>query len=167
MPELPDTLELIPTDEDTFSPDEELASVVDPDEDEAEPDVELPLGTTWLFDFDTRRLVMYGSTPVMVRDLDALRMWAMTALNTQRLRHPIFSEDFGRDDVVGPVGYVHDAERNSEYATDVRETLLVHDRISDVRDFTFRWDEDGILEMDATIVLDDDTTMTLEGVTIE
>lgn len=168
MPELPSYLQLVSTDEDDFTADEELAAVVDPDDADTSDDVETrPFGRSWLVNPDTGLVVTYNGLPIEVQGKDAGRMWCLIAIKTQRFMHAIAPEDYGMEQPTRPLGYVYSAERNEEYARDIRDALLQHDRIVDVRDFQFRGDLDStVLEMDCTVIWDDDEETRLESVTI-
>ena len=160
--------ELVPAEEADFDPDDEVV-VADPDEFPAEEDERLPFGLTWAFDPDTGQVATYGTMAVEVSGPDSVKIWALVALNSKRFAHEIFSDDFGMEVPDRLIGFQYEAERNADYIRDVRETLLVHDRIADVRDFTFRYnDDEEHVEMDAEIILDDEdaTTISLEAVTL-
>jgi hypothetical protein len=165
MVEIPDTFQLIPAEAEEIDPDEQIEALGDPDAIATSPVEQEPLGMSWAFNPDTGLVQTYGIQPVAVTGVDALKVWCAVALATSRLTHPIFSDDFGMDEPDHLVGYAFDAERNADYIRDVRSCLLVHDRISDVRNFRFRHDpDDEYVEMDADIVLDDEDLITLEGV---
>ena len=163
--EIPSTFELIPAAAEDIDVDEELAAITDPDAIERTPDEVEPLGMTWAFDPDTGQIATYGAQPVAVSGVDALKVWCAVALSVKRFAHHIASDNYGMDQPDHLVGYAFDSERNADYIRDVRQTLLVHDRISDVRNFKFRYSEDDEhVEMDADIVLDDEELVVLEGV---
>jgi hypothetical protein len=162
--EIPDTFDLIPAEAEDFEPDEEIEQIADPDAVEATTEAPSPMGMTWQIDPDTGLLDLYGSAPVAVNGVDAVRVWAATALSIKRFAHPIFSDNYGMDDPTAPLGRQFDAERNADYIRDVRQTLLVHDRITDVHNFVFRYDpDDTFVEMDADMILDDEDTLSIES----
>lgn len=159
--------ELIPAGADELTPDEELAGLVDPD---AIPFAEVdtadetsPIGKTWLFDFDNNT---FGTTAQPVDGITSVIMVAQVALRTQRLQHEILPDDFGMDDPDALIGKMDDPELRAYFMRDVEDTLIAaHDRITGVGDFLFLRDpDDEISYMDATVEIDGEINVRLEGI---
>jgi hypothetical protein len=158
--------ELLPAGEEDFTPDEELASLTDPDSlpESIDTDTEtLPLGRSWLWDFDARRM---GARPQPVHGVMAVVMVAQVALRVRRGYHYWIPGDLGMDDPDVLIGQVEDSELIATYQQDMREALLsCHDRITDVTDFVFTHDDDEeVAYVDLTIEIDGDEDVRLEGV---
>lgn len=163
-----DSIELIPAeDEDVLTPDEELAALIDPDDipfvEVDSSDDTAPIGRTWLYNFEDDG---FGTTAQPVSDITPIVMVAQVALRTKRLQHEIFPDDFGMEDPDVMIGRMDDPELRAFYMHDVEDTLLAaHDRITGVGDFLWLRDEDDeIAYMDATLEIDGDINVRLEGV---
>lgn len=158
--------ELLPAGEEDFTPDEELATLVDPDDlqDAVTPEEDaLPLGRSWLWDFDAGRM---GSRPQSVRGVMSVVMVAQMALRIRRGFHYWIPGDLGMDDPDVLVGQVEDAELIATYQQDIRDTLMTcHDRITDVGGFVFTHNADEeVAYVDLNIEIDGDESVRLEGV---
>ncbi|MEG1096601.1 MAG: DUF2634 domain-containing protein [Clostridiales bacterium] len=77
------------------------------------------------------------TTGHMLNGIDAIKAWAYRALKTQRLKHPIFTWDFGSDlqNFIGQ-NFSQDLAQ-SEIQRTIKETLLLHPNITDVTAFSF------------------------------
>ncbi len=164
MPESPfPTFELIPAEDDEFTPDDELAEFLDPDDipEREEEQVTLPIGRNLVFDPNTGQLTDTWVTG----DLSVVQI-AQIALRVKRGIHGMFDNDFGMTDPDALIGYTDDIERRAAYQRDVSETLLSsHERITAVGDFLFLTDPlSEIAEVDLSIEIDGDNEIRLEGV---
>lgn len=161
--------ELIPIDDEEIPPEDDLnaataAALNDPESPpEVDPGGPEPFGVTSAFDWDAGRYKRHGQQPVRVSGLDALREWCMMALNSTRFAHEVFSARFGMDDPREGLGRGLDDEDDlpSDYEQKIREALIVHDRVADVRDFDIVWDPlEGILRIRRfTVVTDEADTL--------
>lgn len=155
-------LELLPDDA-SLSADEDLdasAALLDVDFlDQADPDVarQIPYGRSWAFDFETGQFIRHGNAPAEVADLDTLRVWIEKALRTARGAHPIYSDSYGTDYPEYGIGDQFSAETVGSLTDSITDTLLVHDRIEEIRDFNFTGGLDSDhLFVDFTVVVDDE-----------
>jgi hypothetical protein len=160
--------ELLPADFDEVTPEDQLDSAEDPDSVSvalaASPSV--PFGKSWAIDMTTGRFEQFGNTPVMTSGLDSVATWCAIALGTMRFSHPIFSDEFGMQAPASMIGEVDDSTVRATYRADIRETLMVHDRITDVRDFEFFIDPDDeeIMFLFAFVEVDEDDGFALERI---
>lgn len=158
-----DSVELIPDDSRISSADDELNTVeslldFDPDvDDDALPDTPDPYGKSWLFDFSTGQFQRVGSSPAETHGLDSLRQWVLLAMSVEQGAHEIFEEDFGIEDLNGMIGLPYNPALAAQYQRHVTEALLIHDRIVDVSDFDFQFNElEEYLECKFVIQTDQD-----------
>lgn len=160
--EFPD-FELVPSEAEDLSPDDELADLVDPG---VIPDVAddetMPIGRSWWRDYSTE---LTGFSQ-LTEGVQSVVMVASVALRTQRGTSIIFDDDFGMSHPESMIGQVDDPEIRSHYIRDVTETLLsCHDRITAVSNINFDYDNDeevGYLSVD--IEIDGEETATLDEV---
>lgn len=133
---LVDGFELLPTDDAGFGPEAALdaAAATALERTRIEPDFVMPFGRTPLFDFEAGRFVRIGGSPAWTTGHNALKQWCWMAAYTARFAHPIFSDDFGVAAPQGGLGLTgEDAEEAADdYRVELREALLVHDRIDEV-----------------------------------
>jgi hypothetical protein len=136
---------LVPADDEDITADDELAAAAasalaagDPVPDEPE-DVE-PLGRSWLFDFQTRRMVRVGGSPAEVRGMDALKMRCLMALHVERFAHPVFSEDFGFDRLDDIVGMGNVEEAMADYEERFVEALEAVEGVASVQGVELDYD---------------------------
>lgn len=141
VPEDP-SFELLPAGE-APTPDEAVANAIS----QAIPSIApvqgiepIPLGMSWLFDFQTGRMVRAGDAPMAVFGNDAVKMWAQMALRTARYAFAVFTDQFGMEDPEGLIGALNVTELLADYAARAIEALLVHDRISAVERFNPVWE---------------------------
>lgn len=146
---------LVPGD-DTTTPDERLQAAVtaiaNPD-----PDVPAPYGRGWAFDFARNDFAMQGQAPAGISGVEQLVVWAEKALRTHRSTHPIYSDDFGHEDPFEPIGRQVDSGLLGAWAQRTKDALKVHDRVTDVTDFTF--DSDPLsttISVSFSVVTDDE-----------
>lgn len=165
--------ELVPPDDDLIGPEDRMnaaaaAALADPGAPTAAPtEAPEPLGISWLFDFDAGRFVRQGTAPARVTGNDTLKMWCLTALNSARFAHAVFSDEFGMENPVIDLGAAVAAEVAVDFAARIRDALLVHDRISDVADITTNFDPTmGVVFTSFTVVTDEEETVPIDDMQI-
>lgn len=166
-------LDLVPADEAAIEPDDDLAAAAASAlEDPAVPEVEDPIepfGYSWQFDYDAGRFFRQGSSPARVSDFGTLREWCMTALNSARFAHAIFSEGFGVTQPQGPVGAAGDVADDlaDDWREEAREALLVHDRVAEV-ELTVEYDpvEGAVFVRDLVVTTDEEVDVTFDDLRI-
>jgi hypothetical protein len=165
--------QLVPADDEPLTA-EESAAALDAsfdtfrDEDDLVVSVPAPtpVGRGWDFDFAKRRFVIgrFGHGPVETHGETTLKVWIEKCLNTDRGAHPIHSDDYGMERPFDEVGMPLSMLPSSDYERRIREALIFHDRIVDVRDFDLDTDpDDEAVGVTFSVVLDDDTTISIEG----
>lgn len=167
-----DAFELLPADDPATDPANDLAAaeasvLSDPPLPEAE-DPPLPFGRSWVFDFERGRFVRQGQSPAETTGLGALAQWCQMAVRTARYAHAVFSDDFGVEDPDLVIGEVRVDELIGEFEQQVREALLVHERIADVTEFDATYDPTtGTLSVTFTIVTDEDDELAIGNVQVQ
>lgn len=127
----------------------------------------LPYGKSWAWDFSKGRFVRFGPSPAQTNDLETLKTWIQKSMLTAKNAHPVYSEDFGMDSPDALIGFISDPSAQDEWASDVRETLLQHDRIADVTDFTFVATDNGeALDVSFSVITDEDDNIEIEGINL-
>jgi hypothetical protein len=166
---------LIPADDPVISPDDDLAAAVagalavPTTTVPVPPPAPVPFGATWLFDFETGQFVQRGSSPVPVSGFAALEQWCLMAIQSVRYAHPVFSDDFGREEPEESlIGELAAGEALADWQAALVEALLVHERITSIEDFTMTWDPStGVLYIESfTVVTDTDESVTVSDVTL-
>jgi hypothetical protein len=134
-----------------------------------DPDPVVPLGASWLFDWNAGQFVRTGQSPSPVSELDALVEWAQMAIHTGRYAHPIFSDVFGVDEPDSVIGEFAVGEALADWQRELVEALMVHDRITSVENITLDWDPTtGVLTiLSLDIITDKDATVTVSDVTLQ
>jgi hypothetical protein len=165
---------LLPADDDPITPEADLdaaaaAALADPALAPVADDAPEPLGLSWAFDFTAGRFVRQGTSPARLGGLDALRMWCMTALNSARYAHAIFSPEFGIEKPQGPIGEAGDRARDAadDWRVAARDALLVHDRVADV-ELTVEYDPVAgqVLVTDLLVVTDEEVELPFDDIAI-
>lgn len=165
---------LLPPDDDPVTPEADLdaaaaAALADPALAPVADGAPEPFGRSWAFDFTRGRFIRQGLAPAVTTDLDSLRQWCMTTLNSARYAHPIFSSDFGIEKPQGPVGDAGDRARDSadDWRVAARDALLVHDRIADVS-VTATYDPVAgvVLVEDLLVVTDEEVELSFDDIAI-
>lgn len=133
-----DPIELLPQDA-PLGLDDELADALgETTTDVADPEEDLPpIGRGWAFDFEKGQFIRHGKGPMVVRDLDNLRMWVEKTLRTAQGAHPIYTDGYGVEDPSEGIGAPFGAETVGRRTEQIKGALTVHDRITDVTDFKF------------------------------
>lgn len=158
--------ELVPPDENAVSPLDDLnaaaaSAVSDPGTAaEAAVDPVEPFGVSWAFDYVAGRFKRQGTSPGRVEGTSALVEWCMTALNSRRYAHAIFSDEFGMEKPQGTRRGLPAGRAAEEYASDwgakAREALLVHDRIVNVAMTPLYDPVKGLITIDNLVVVTDE-----------
>lgn len=168
MPETFDTgYELLPRDDAELTGDEALDAAFGEREDAlVEDGGPTPLGRGWAFDFESGQFMRHGYAPMVVSDEEHLRVWIEKTLRTSRFSHSIYSDNYGTEIPEDLIGQPFSSEMAGLVVRAVEDALLVHDRITQVKDFHFTGGiEDDLLEIAFTVVLDDEE-LTIDSVPI-
>ena len=166
--------ELVPADTEDTTPDEELEAAIallDPDvvPDVLEEEEEIPLGKTWMLDHETGQLVSHGHTPVVTRGIGSVIEWCQIVLRIARYEWPIFPDNLGMTEPDRLIGFIDEAERRAQYVADVTDTLLEHDRITEITDFEFLLDPEDpeVMLMSAKLLIDGEVEADLEEIPLD
>ena len=178
FPEEPDDFveQILPSDDEPLAEDEELAELEDsldtlPDEDDlviTAPPPE-PVGRSWAFDFQARRFLHgpSGHSPANTFGDATMRGWIEKVMHTDRGAHPIHPDEYGIDRAGGIFGGPPQQFPTGDYEERIRDALLFHPRITDVRDFA--WDVDPMdeaVECKFTVMLDDESEIEFGAVRV-
>lgn len=172
MPDL--DFELLPADDEGLSPPEELAAsiagaVAEPGAiiPEADP-APTPFGRSWAFDYETRRFIRAGTSPVVTTGAGALKQWILMVVNSARFAHAVFTDEFGMEHPEQGIGDLRAAQIVSDYEQRLREALLVHDRITALQEFRASYDPtQGVLFITYfEVVTDEEEVVPLTDVTL-
>lgn len=161
--------ELLPADDPGSTPEQDLeaaiASALSPDYVSLVGEGPVPIGYTWLFDYEAGRHVMRGQAPVRATGIDNIKTWALGVTRTARWAHGVFSDAFGMEEPDAMVGLANPRPALRAYEDALRRALLVHDRITDLVDFEADWDPaSGIVTIsNFTVTLDDEARLSLGG----
>lgn len=168
-------LELLPSDDEGLSPDEELAAAVAGAV--AEPnaivpqteDAPTPLGRTWAFDWSLGQFVRSGNAPAPTSGFGAISEYVQMVAHSARYAHRVFSDQFGMEGPEEPLGELTDAEIISDYEQHLREGVLVHERITALDKFSASFDgAAGVLVIAYfEIVTDEDGVISFSDLTLE
>lgn len=116
------------------------------------------VGRGWAFDFATGQFARQGASPAVVSGENQLKSWIEKTLYTSRFAHPIYTSEYGTEGLVDIIGKLHEPGSEHTIEIAVRDALIVHDRITNVTDFSFAPVGES-LEIGFTVVLDDGTTV--------
>lgn len=95
-----------------------------------------PLGRSWAFDFDKGTFLRNGGRgPLETRGLATLRSWIEKCLYTDRGAHPVSPPEYGVDGLTDIIGDPMNEGVVAGLEERIRDALLFHERITDVRDF--------------------------------
>lgn len=124
----------------------------------------VPVGRSWAFDFAAKRFVMAGHSPVETHGNQTLLYWIEKCLRTPQGALAIEPPDYGFDDPTGMFGHQFDAATIETLEERVREALLFHPSISGIEEFSAQQstEDEEVLEVSFTVVLDDDTQLAFE-----
>lgn len=97
---------------------------------------DLPIGKSFLFDFQRGDFILRDGKLVAVEGEAALRIWIEKVLRTDKYKYPIYSREYGislEDLIIGhnlPLEFI-----KSEVKREVTEALLAHPHITDISDW--------------------------------
>jgi hypothetical protein len=159
-------MDSLPTD-DILTLDDELEQAFQEYDPDAEVEVEIvepsAYGRTWKFDFATRRMVRQGQGVAQIQGIDTLRQWIELTISVAAGAHPIFPDDYGVDDPDLMVGEAYSPALEAEFAEQIREALLFHDKIKSVTGFRFEYnDEEAVLYYSFVVHTDEDDEEAIE-----
>jgi len=132
---------LIPTVSDPALPADQLTlldQLADPNVTEPQAPEPQPIGRSYLYDFQLRQLVPSpAGGPVMTYGLDSLRAWIAKTLLTDRAAAPVhMNNDYGLDGANEFLdGSTFDSGASAALEARVRDALMMHPKISEVRDW--------------------------------
>jgi hypothetical protein len=111
---------------------------------ETEDSSDYPMYREVKWDFQNNVPVYKNGNPVIVKGLEAIKVWAWKALHTPRFRYEIYSWDYGNE-LESLIGQSYSqALKESEAARYVRECLLINPYITDVKNITVNQSGDKI-----------------------
>jgi phage baseplate assembly protein W len=119
------------------------------------------LGRAWAFDFSSNTSLPPGARgPVAIYGMATLRLWIEKCLYTERGSHPIHPPDYGVEGLLDMIAEPATVAVASDLEERIRDALLFHPRISDVRDFdafvgTPENDDEDVLYVSFTVVTDE------------
>lgn len=114
---------------------------------------ELPLFREYAYDFENNRLLLREGKTYLVEGNEALRVWIVKALATERFRYIAYDADYGSeiDTLVG--GQVNSDIAKSELKRFIIEALMVNPYIEELSNFKFSQSGSGVTaEFDCTTV---------------
>lgn len=164
-------LELLPADQaEVVSADEQLdaaeASALDaPLTAQVTSDPVIPFGRTAPFDYTTGRFIRLGDGAIpWISGPSALREWAQAALHTGRGGSPIFSDDFGFENMDDWLGEADPSVAMATLEDRLRECLTRHERVEDIDDYEADYDATkGVLELRKFTIVTDQAEAILLG----
>lgn len=125
-----------------------------------------PLGKSWRFSFVQGGFGTAGAGPIPTAGAETLKGWVDKVMHTEQGAHPIHPPEYG---VVAPfslLGTQFNSHEQSSYEERVRNAILFHPRVADVRDFATDYDpDDEVLNVQMTVVMDDGSAVPI-GVSI-
>jgi hypothetical protein len=156
--------------DESFLPDFEAFEVppetVDADEIDEAVDTPEPiaLGSDLLFNFVTGMFdTGSGNQLILAGEDRALVQWITVALLTPRGAFLIYPNEFGSDLHTLRGGGFTASEIASEIPVMIEDALLVHDRIDSVDNITFIIDNEGLLQVNFDVILDDDARLAFQA----
>lgn len=118
-----------------------------------------PIGRSWAFDFQAKRFVLAGHAPLETRRTQTLRYWIEKCLRTPQGAVVIEPADYGFESPTDIFGDQFDSADIGTLEDRVREALLFHPSITGIEEFRAAQstEDEEVLEVAFTVVLDDDT----------
>lgn len=101
----------------------------------AEP-ATVAIGRGWAFDFGKGQFARHGTSPAEVSGQQQIQTWIEKTIYTARFAHPIYSSEYGTENLVDIIGS-QDPGVYGSISQAITDALLVHDHIASVGDFTF------------------------------
>lgn len=126
---------------------------IDPEAVVAEQTNELPLFQEYAFDYENNRLLLRDGQTYLVEGNEALRIWIVKALVTERFRYTAYDTDYGSeiDTLIG--GQMNSDIAMSELKRFIIEALMVNPYIVELSNFQFTQSGSGVtVEFDCTTV---------------
>lgn len=126
---------------------------IDPEAVVAEQINELPLFREYAFDYENNRMLLRDGQTYLVEGNEALRIWIVKALVTERFRYTAYDTDYGSeiDTLIG--GQMNSDIAMSELKRFIIEALMVNPYIVELSNFQFTQSGSGVtVEFDCTTV---------------
>ena len=114
---------------------------------------ELPMFREYAFDYENNRLLLRNEQTYLVEGNEALRIWIVKALVTERFRYAAYDTDYGSevDTLIG--GQMNSDIAMSELKRFIIEALMVNPYIVELSNFQFAQSGSGVtVEFDCTTV---------------
>lgn len=113
-----------------------------------------PLGQTIGWDFERHQRQGDAQGPHMVRGESALIQWIEKCLRTHAGAHPIHPDGYGMEEpITSFIGFSRLDVEVTELEEMVKEALLFHPAIKDVRGFEATWEDEDPISGDAALAL--------------
>lgn len=129
---------------------------------------ELPMFREYAFDYENNRLLLRNGQTYLVEGNEALRIWIVKALSTERFRYTAYDTDYGSeiDTLIG--GQMNSDIAMAELKRFIIETLMVNPYIAELSNFQFSQSGSGVqVEFDCTTVYGkDQITWEAKGVNV-
>lgn len=128
-----------------------------------EDDPPVPIGRTWVWDFERGRLATDGTAPLRSSSSEevVIRQWIRRCLSTERYAYIIYPSWFGVGLEPITTGDLSGRSVSDYLIEEVRSALLQHDRISEVEDIQVS-EQTGILVISCTVLLDRGRVLSVE-----
>lgn len=126
---------------------------IDPEAVVAEQTNDLPLFREYAFDYENNRLLLRDGQTYLVEGNEALRIWIVKALITERFRYTAYDTHYGSeiDTLIG--GQMNSDIAMSELKRFIIEALMVNPYIVELSNFQFTQSGSGVtVEFDCTTV---------------
>ena len=140
---------------------------ISPDTAEAQSS-ELPMFKEYAYDYENNRLLLREGKTYLVEGNEALRIWIVKALATERFRYTAYDTDYGSeiDTLLG--SRIGGDVALSELKRFIIEALMVNPYIEELSNFQFTQSGSGVtVEFDCTTIYGRDTiTWEAKGVKV-
>lgn len=110
---------------------------IDPDVLAASRDNALPMFREYAYDYENNRLLLRDGQTYLVEGNEALRIWIVKALDTERFRYTAYDADFGNEIDTLPGTAMNDDITKSELKRFIIEALMVNPYIMELSNFKF------------------------------
>lgn len=161
---LPDFIEFGDTDE--FYPDLESIESLDLENSPSAIEEVEPYGYDLLFDFSILQSSVTPSGDLKITPTEklALTQWISVALASPRGQDLLYSERFGSNLEALINQGVNEFGIESNITNSIKDTLTQHDRITEIRDFSYIYNSDNTtLTIGFVVVTDDSDELVFEG----
>lgn len=153
----------IPSDDREITPQEELDAAVASalaatgEAPQIAEEAPIPFGYSWLFDFDAGKFLRQGFSAVRCDYPASLEMYCLTALNSARWAHSVFTPRFGAERPRSYIGQIGGPETEADLRKMIRDAIRVHERVVDVTDIQLEYDPlQGVIWLHRFDVVDDE-----------